>query len=263
MATFESDILMQTEDASGNRHIHYPITRAENVITGEDETLDQTLQNLSASKSVPLDGSKPMSGTLIMKKVEGQGQGEWYKNHDADSDLGTVVSDKDVDGNVAQLVARAKTQQVFAKFSDSELDPKELFGEHNPDVARQAIHSFYNLSEIGVTEGEETIESIARGLPTYSRLVITIGGSNNVSIYPNSNYGLLIVEKTVASRIMFTFINNQGVRWSGVYVISSSSGNTWTEWLQIYDSKYITYGAADLVAGSTALPNGRLHFVYE
>ena len=226
--------------------------------------VDEKLKSLEddVNNALPSSGGT-MTGTLTMKKVEGMGQGEWYKNHSSSIDSGTVVADKDNTGKVAQIVVRAKDQKVVTKFSDDSLVDKELFGEHNVSFARKSIGIYYSLNEIGVTIGEETIQDIARNLPNYSRLVCTTGSTNNPSIYPNSNYGLLIVEKTGNTRVVFSYITTTGLKWSGLYVINSSIDDTWTGWIMDYNEKSITYGTTDLEAGVTVLSNGKIHFVYE
>ena len=121
---------------------------------------------------------------------------------------------------------------------------------------------YTDLTQIGLTAGSETIATIASKLPTYSRLVLTVGSTNNASIYPDGNYGLLVVDKTVNTRIMFMFTNNAGTQWIGTYSIASS-GDTWTDWFRTYSSKNIRYGTSDLTAGSTALSTGDIYLVYE
>lgn len=204
-----------------------------------------------------------ITGNIDFKKVN-NGHGSIYKNHSSSNDYGTLIRDEDANGNSANLGVSASVNEVY--FTDTSGTRNEVYGEHNEELLKTNIahnQSVYtDLSQIGLTIGSETIETISSKLPTYSRLVLTIGSTNNLSIYPNSNYGLLVVEKTVNSRILFTFTNNQGSQWVGVYSISSS-GNTWTDWMQQYNAsksmvltQYTHYGTTLPDAGTA----GRLFF---
>ena len=213
------------------------------------------------STYLPTNGGK-VTGNLEFQKVN-NGHAAIYKNHSATSDYGIVIRDETVDGKTANVSVCASENDVT--FQDNDGTRHELYGEHNGELLKANIaHNmklYGELSQIGLTDGSETIETIATRLPTYSRLTLTVGSASNLSIYPNSNYGLLTVEKTTNSRVVFNFTNNKGTQWHGVYVINSG-GNTWTDWFLIYDSAYITSGTTDLVDGSTALTTGRLHVVY-
>lgn len=171
-----------------------------------------------------------ITGTLGFQKTN-NGSGAILKNHSNDADYGMYISDEDAEGKSVKLVVSAKNNRVT--YIDPETKSYNIYGDHNNALLKEKIahnQSLYtNLAQIGLTEGSETIETIASKLPTYSRLVITVGSANNLAIYPNKNFGLLIVEKTINSRIMFTFINNQASEWTAVYAIASS-GNTWSDW---------------------------------
>jgi hypothetical protein len=210
----------------------------------------------SGWKSYVSTSGGTMTGTLSMKKVGNNGQGEWYKNHSSTDDMGTVMADKDVDENVVQIVARAKDQKVYAKFSNDGLIPHELYGEHNIDALKADIGSnmktYNDLTQIGLAVGSETIESIATNLPTYSRITLTVGSTNNLSIYPNENFGMMTVEKTVNSRIVYIFTNNQGKQWVGVYSISSN-GNTWTDWKEVIIGNLATLVRSLLTGGEISM----------
>ena len=221
-----------------------------------------------------------MTGNLDFQKVN-NGHGGIYKNHSATADYGMVITDEDATGNTAKLTVCAAENNAF--FFDNAGARHELYGEHNEALIKTNLNInqrlYTDLSQIGLTEGSETIETIATKLPTYSRLILTVGSTNNLTIYPNSNFGLLIVEKTVNSRVQFTFTNNQGARWIGMYAIASS-GHTWTDWYETAKlsndtfttsvkaktgTDYTTYrvrNAAILSATPSSMTNGEIAFVY-
>ena len=122
--------------------------------------------------------------------------------------------------------------------------------------------TFTALYQIGLTEGYETIQQIAGALPVNSMLYYTVSATSNVTEFPNSNYGLLVVDKTLASRIVFTFTNAQGVQYVGYYTITTED-EVWTGWNMTYSSKNVTYGTGDLTAGSATLVNGNIYLCYE
>ena len=126
------------------------------------------------------------------------------------------------------------------------------------------ITTYTDITQIGLTSGSETIANIAGNLPVNSMLYYTVSGSSNITEFPNSNYGLLVVDKTIASRIVFTFTNAGGVQYIGYYSITSTTNaDVWTGWLKTYSSNDILSGTTDLSAGSTALASGKLYFTYE
>lgn len=193
-----------------------------------------------------------LSGVLNFQKVV-NGSGAILKNHSNSADYGMYISDEDADGKTAKLVLSAKNNKVSFIGNDGNSNP--LYGAHNTDTLKTDIaHNqkvYTDLAQIGLTAGSETIETIATKLPTYSRLLVTVGADNNLSIYPNQNFGLLIVEKTVNTRNMYTFINNQGAVWQAVYAISAS-GNTWSGWKDISST-----GASKDIYGDTTISLGR------
>lgn len=185
-----------------------------------------------------------MSGNLIIKndspslslvdnQVDNtQAFSEIRKNASASVDYGTYISD--YSGGTKDMLILARANELDQKLllrvesEDGSTNTKyKVYGTHNTHAE---ISQYADLADIGLTAGSETIESIATRLPTYSRLIVTVGSSNNSSIYPNGNFGLLTVDKSLSTRILFTFTNNQGKQWVGVYAINSS-GNTWTGWL--------------------------------
>ena len=129
----------------------------------------------------------------------------------------------------------------------SQLDSKASLSDHK-------IITYTDLSQIGLTLGSETIESIANALPVGSVLQIWTGLNHNTDIYPTS-YGSLRVEKYHNVRTCFTFHNqsaeayrewigfDNGSHWSDwdeVLVASKAVTKEDCEWTQIYDSGSIT-----------------------
>lgn len=211
---------------------------------------------------VPTSGGT-ITGNIDFQKVN-NGHGSIYKNHSSSADYGTIIRDEDASGNSANLGVSASSDEAY--FTNTSGVRNELYGKHNPGTLRTNtnlyVKTYYTLEQIGLTIGSETIETIAAKLPYYSIAMLPIYSKSNLSIYPNSNYGQLRVEKTFDSRIIFTFTNNSGSQWVGVYSIDSSE-DTWTGWMQLYSAtnsmvltQYTHYG--------TSLPNagikGRLFF---
>lgn len=212
---------------------------------------------------LPTNGGT-MNGNLTFQKVN-NGYTQISKNHNDTSDYGFYITDYDADGNNVRFIVSAKNNKISFINTDGTYS-HEVYGQHNKDTLKADIaHNqkvYTDLSQIGLTVGSETIEAIATSLPSNSRLLLTVASTNNLSIYPNSNYGLLVVEKTVNSRILFTFTNNQGSQWVGMYGINSAD-DTWTGWMQQYNSsksmvltQYTHYGTTLPDAGT----KGRLFF---
>ena len=67
------------------------------------------------------------------------------------------------------------------------------------------IKHYTSLSQIRLTEGSETLETICANLPNNSILRCNIGESSNQTIYPASGYGTLIVNKVNGTRCYLEF----------------------------------------------------------
>lgn len=105
---------------------------------------------------------------------------------------------------------------------------------------------FYKLSDIGLTTGSETIETIAKNMPVYSSLIINVGASN-AAIYPNQ-YGVLNVTKLdTTGRVVFEYaVKSMARKYFGVY--DETYTTPWTGWREFA----FTDGTVD-VANSLAL----------
>ena len=95
---------------------------------------------------------------------------------------------------------------------------------------RKNAVSFSDLSQIGVSKGSETIEGIATSLPDNSSVSYAVS-SDSASIYP-ANYGLVTVNRIMASRIEFRFVSTSGTLYYGVY--NSTASTVWSGWKKIY-----------------------------
>ena len=142
-----------------------------------------------------------------------------------------------------------------------------LYGEHNTHVG---IKTYNALSDIGLTVGSETIADIASNLPNNSVLTYSVTTSNS-TIYP-SNYGLLTVKRSSATRIEFDFVSTNGQAYYSFYSITSN-GDSWSDW-KAYLNKagdtmtgnLIMSGGADVLAdesgsniGDTTTPFNRIY----
>lgn len=112
-------------------------------------------------------------------------------------------------------------------------------GAKTAEAARKNLgvnyQTFHSLSEIGLTNGSETIETIANALPSNSELICSIV-AENADIYPTGKLGLLRVTKADTSRIKFAWTQKEnGVEYFGTYSVSSST--PWTGWKKMMDEK--------------------------
>ena len=119
-----------------------------------------------------------------------------------------------------------------------------LYGKHNAFLGCKLYSS---LSDIGLTVGSETIDDIATNLPNNSILVIGITTSN-ATVYP-SNYGLLTVKRSSATRIEFDFVTTAGVSYHAFYSITSN-GDTWTGW---HENARLSDGVLAVSKGGTGV----------
>jgi len=113
-----------------------------------------------------------------------------------------------------------------------------------------AMPLYKYLSEIGLTAGSETIESIFNAMPTYSMLEINCtSGWTNTSIYPETE-GTLTVYKQETHRATFRFVTAYG---TGVY--EGAYAGTWSGWKQVLyaDGSIVMTGALSTSSDGTGI----------
>ena len=127
----------------------------------------------------------------------------------------------------------------------SSLDERALSSEHN-------IKHYYAFSQIGLTDGTETIQTIASSMPDASILTVFIGDGCNTAIYP-SQYGLLTVTKWSTYRTRFEFSAHTDNRhWFGVCY-----NETFYGWHEVYTENHLPT-LADLGVTATAAELNKL-----
>lgn len=140
------------------------------------EQLDEILKNVY--DAVPLDGSKPVTGALDIKKVE-NGYSRFNKNHTQTTDLGTELKDISKGGSVVALLLKAADQAARLQFGTSVYDlihTGNITGYVKPyaDAAQAASEAAESALE-GV---REAIEAIPEGAATPIVNDLTTGGTS-------------------------------------------------------------------------------------
>lgn len=129
-----------------------------------------------------------------------------------------------------------------------------------PYAGDYKVKTYSSLPQINLTNGSETIESIATNLPNNSMMLVTIGSSNAV-IYPNQYGTLEVIKGGDATRVVFRFYQKtSGKSWTGAY--DSTATTKWTGWKEIVTENNIVIGA-ELTSGVSALDSGKIHLVLE
>ena len=140
------------------------------------EQLDRALDNIY--DSVLVDGSKPMTGALTIKKAD-NGHARFDKDHTATADAGTVVEDVDKNGNTAAILLRGADKSARLKFGATNYEMLHS-GNIQPYIvpyaqtAEQAAEAAENALE-GV---REAIENIPEGTATPIVNDLTTGGES-------------------------------------------------------------------------------------
>ena len=83
------------------------------------------------------------------------------------------------------------------------------------------LKTFTSLAQIGITAGQETIESVSEALSPGYMLVFAVGTSNNQAIYPFPLCSVTVI-KTDASRVSWTAIQKDtGIQATGMFSIDT------------------------------------------
>lgn len=105
------------------------------------------------------------------------------------------------------------------------------------------LKTFTSLAQIGITAGQETIESVSQALPDNSMITCGVGASNNQVVYAFA-YGVVTVQRTDGSRVVWTMIENSTAR-SATGIWNSATGfSGWTTNTETVTGVYTGDGAA-------------------
>lgn len=101
------------------------------------------------------------------------------------------------------------------------------------------LTTYTSLEQIGITPGEETLESIHNALPLNSVLeyTVAVSGIYNDEIYP-TNYGLVRVSKLIGSLTFFEYLQYTTEIRSGSGADNTNSNNICMIWTTTYNSSY-------------------------
>lgn len=135
------------------------------------------------------------------------------------------------------------------------------------------LKTYTDLSQIGLTVGSETIESICEALPDASMLVYAVGSTNNGSIYPKylpnqaTQYGLMEVIRREITRVVMHYVpkveteTQMPVEYIGMAYQDSGVWH-WSGWTADAPSvNGFTFAVSDTEPSNA--PAGRITFVYE
>lgn len=134
------------------------------------------------------------------------------------------------------------------------------------------LKTYTDLSQIGLTVGSETIESICEALPDASMLIYSVGSTNNVDIYPKFNSGtvqagLMEVVRLNHLRIVMHYVpkveteTQMPVEYIGMAYQDSGVWH-WSGWTADAPSvNGFTFAVSDTEPSNA--PAGRITFVYE
>ena len=134
------------------------------------------------------------------------------------------------------------------------------------------LKTYTDLSQIGLTAGSETIESICEALPDASMLIYSVGSTNNVDIYPKFNSGtvqagLMEVVRLNHLRIVMHYVpkveteTQMPVEYIGMAYQDSGVWH-WSGWSADAPSvNGFTFAVSDTEPSNA--PAGRITFVYE
>src|SRR5699024_1109891 len=94
-------------------------------------------------------------------------------------------------------------------------------------------HTFYNsLEDIGIEDGKETIEQIAKKLPSYSTLFYgKTGKKESDKIYPFRSGTVKVSKMNTAHKVSFLFLRQS--HFSIGYYDLTDPDNAWTGWTNL------------------------------
>lgn len=110
------------------------------------------------------------------------------------------------------------------------------------DAATSNIKTYTSLSQIGITAGQETIESVSQALPNGSMINFVVGTASNQSIYPFSTCGVT-VKRMDANRVVWTAVEKSTGKLSAAVWSSDAGFSGWTTNTETVTGVYTGDGA--------------------
>ena len=243
MATYESDTLIQTKDKSGNLTIHYPVTRAENVLMSDDSSVEEAIAAKAASDLSNVD-------TSVLEEL--------FNTYGGSGGLSIVAAASD-DG-VAYTATVEDVTELTAGMTLIFI----------PGKTSASTAPTLNVNGLGA----KTIKRRLSGLSS----TLTSGNTNNwlflnkpqIMTY-DGTYWVVMNQAKPSATDLYGKVSVQNGGW---YVNSDTTDDDKAEALEslieigvtpegIGAAPAYTYSTTDLTAGTSALETGKMYLVYE
>ena len=147
-------------------------------------------------------------------------ENDFLKKVDADGKYATIVT---VDGKVDK-------DKIVTVLDDSVTDEQVPSAKviYDNAIKDKNIKTYTRLSQLGLTEGSETLSDIATNMSNNSMAILNVQSSCNVSEYP-VGYGVLTVNKLNINRVSFIFTETGGASTLRQWFASYNGGkfNGW------------------------------------
>ena len=153
----------------------------------------------------------------------------------------------------SDIVARAGNEELSVE--DSLLSIESTL----PNKVNGQFRIYHGLSELSLTAGSETIQSIIEAMQNNSMLLMSVSSGNNTSAYPATNGTLLAVKVTQEfAMTMFQEVNVNSLHTGVYYKSVSTSQVTWTGWRD-YEVPDLTYDNTPINGSDNLLTSGTIY----
>lgn len=189
----------------------------DNMLISADKKVDHIElygSNIEISPEITTDSE----GEIISKKIK-------FSVENATTETAGIV--QLIDAVNSSSKDSAATPNSVATTYEYAVSVSDTLSDH---ADSHKLKTYTSLTQIGLTNGSETIETIAYNMPNNSELSFEVG-ANHATIYPTT-YGLLNVSKAGNdTRVIFKFFQKAtAYSWFGVY--DSSASTAWTGWVE-------------------------------
>lgn len=245
MATYEQDIAMYETKENGDKVIKLPITRANNV-----EGIGRSTNTAYVVGDVVyVDNNKKVA--LICTTDGTTSSGELDVSNKA---IGNTVSDGSVKW---QVVNRA-----FDIVPVTSGGTGATTAQNARDNLKTRLITYTNITQLGLTIGSETIETIVDAMEENSTLTYGIGVGYNTAIYPDI-YGIVTITKTNPNRTRIVYTSNTGTNYWGFYDKNDGKFDGWRKLATTNSLMPQLSGATSASANFVAPQDGWLHAHFE
>lgn len=169
--------------------------------------------------------------------------GQVYTGYTSDDHINEVIK-----SNIASTIGSTSTKEELASAKDV----------YDKAIKDKNLKTYTSLSQLGLTEGSETLSDIATNMSNNSMAILNAQSSCNVSEYP-VGYGVLTVNKLNINRVSFIFTETGGASTLRQWFASYNGGKL-NGWKRVCTTSVVDIPFTDITSKLTNCSAGTIGY---